>query len=324
MRPLFLLLLALLLPGAASSAVAQDYPTRPITIIVPFAAGGAADVGARLFGQKLGERLGKGIIVENRGGGGTAIGAAAVARAAPDGYTLLMGGSASLAVNVTLHKRLPYEPEKDFVPLALVAGIPFVLVVNPSLPVRSATELIKLAKEKPGDLAFATSGPGSPAYLQTELLKTMTGIEIALIPYKGSAPAVTDLLAGQVQAMFVEFAASLPLIREGKMRPLGVSTRQRVPAASDIAPLAEAGVPGFDAGGWLMFVAPAGTPAEIVRKLHAELKIIAALPDIQAQLGSLGMVPIDTPGVDDLRLYVKSEIERWGKIIRAAGIAGSE
>jgi tripartite-type tricarboxylate transporter receptor subunit TctC len=324
MKRLFLPVLAALASGAASNAIAQDYPTRPVTIVVPFAAGGAADVGARVFGQKLGDRLGKGIIVENRGGGGTAIGAAAVARAAPDGYTLLMGGSAALAVNVTLHKRLPYDPEKDFVPLALVAGIPFVLVVNPSLPVQSVADLIKLAKDKPGDLAFATSGPGSPAYLQTELLKSMTGIDVALVPYKGSAPAVTDFLAGQVQAMFVEFPVSLPLIRDGKMRPLGVSTRQRVPAASDIAPLAEAGVPGFEAGGWLMFVAPASTPTEIVAKLHAELKIIAALPDVQRRVGSMGMVPIDTPAVEELRLYVKSEIERWGKIIRAAGIAGSE
>jgi tripartite-type tricarboxylate transporter receptor subunit TctC len=319
-----LLVLAALVASLPPAAIAQDYPTRPVTIIVPFAAGGAADVGARLFGQKLADRLGKGVIIENRGGGGTAIGAAAVARAAPDGYTLLMGGSAALAVNVTLHKKLPYDPEKDFVPLALVVGIPFVLVVNPSLPVKSVPDLIKLAKDKPGELAFATSGPGSPAHLQTELLKSMTGIEIALIPYKGSAPAVTDFLGGQIQAMFVEFPVSLPLIRDGKMRPLGVSSRQRVPAAPDIAPLAEAGVPGFDAGGWLMFAAPANTPKEIVARLHAEFKSIAALPEVLNHIGNMGMIPIDTPAVENLQLYVKSEIDRWGKVIRAAGIAGSE
>jgi tripartite-type tricarboxylate transporter receptor subunit TctC len=317
-------LLAALVAITSSAALAQDYPTRPVTIIVPYAAGGAADVGARLFGQKLSDRLGKGVIIENRGGGGTSIGAAAAAKAAPDGYTVFMGGSASLAVNVTLQKKLPYDPEKDFVPLALVVGIPFVLVVNPSLPVKSVADLVALAKEKPGRLAFATSGPGSPAHLQTELLKSMTGIDITLVPYKGSPPAVADFLGGQIQAMFVEFPASLELIKDGKMRPLGVSTRARVPAASDIPPLAEAGLPGFDAGGWLMFVAPVNTPKEIAAKLHAELKSIGALPDVQRQISAMGLIPIDTPAVDDLQLYVKSEIERWGKVIRAAGIAGSE
>ncbi len=308
----------------APQSLAQDYPARPITIVVPFAAGGAADVGARLYGLKLADRLGKGVAIENRGGGGTSIGAAAVARAAPDGYTILMGGSASLAVNATLHKKLAYDPVKDFVPLAHVVGIPFTLVVQPSLPVRSVADLVKLAKEKPGQLAFATSGPGSPAHLQTELLKSMTGIDIAMVPYKGSPPAVTDFLAGQIQAMFVEFPASLALIKDGKMRPLGVSTTTRVPAAPDIAPLAEAGLPGFEAGGWLMFVAPAGTPKDIVEKLHAELKAIAALPEIKQKIAGMGMVPIDPPSVADQQRYIQTEIDRWGKVIRAAGIAGSE
>jgi tripartite-type tricarboxylate transporter receptor subunit TctC len=318
------LLLAALVVGFTSAVNAQDYPTRPVTIIVPYAPGGAADVGARLFGQKLSDRLGKGVIIENRGGGGTSIGAAAAAKAAPDGYTLFMGGSASLAVNVTLQKKLPYDPEKDFAPLALVVGIPFVLVVNPSLPVKSVADLVALAKEKPGQLTFATSGPGSPAHLQTELLKSMTGIDITLVPYKGSPPAVADFLGGQIQAMFVEFPASLQLIKDGKMRPLGVSTRARVPAASDIPSLADAGLPGFDAGGWLMFVAPANTPKEITAKLHAELKSIGALPEVQSQISGMGLIPIDTPAVENLQLYVKSEIERWGKVIHAAGIAGSE
>jgi tripartite-type tricarboxylate transporter receptor subunit TctC len=324
MKRSHVLLLAALVVGSSSAVNAQDYPTRPVTIIVPYAPGGAADVGARLLGQKLSDRLGKGVIIENRGGGGTSIGAAAAAKAAPDGYTLFMGGSASLAVNVTLQKKLPYDPEKDFAPLALVVGIPFVLVVNPSLPVKSVADLVALAKEKPGQLTFATSGPGSPAHLQTELLKSMTGIDITLVPYKGSPPAVADFLGGQIQAMFVEFPASLQLIKDGKMRPLGVSTRARVPAASDIPSLADAGLPGFDAGGWLMFVAPANTPKEITAKLHAELKSIGALPEVQSQISGMGLIPIDTPAVENLQLYVKSEIERWGKVIHAAGIAGSE
>jgi tripartite-type tricarboxylate transporter receptor subunit TctC len=324
MKRLAALAVVALIASLPSAAIAQDYPTRAITIIVPFAAGGAADVGARLFGQKLSDRLGKPVVVENRGGAGTVIGATAAARAAPDGYTLFMGGSASLALNVTLQKKLPYDPEKDFVPLALIAGIPFVLVVNPSLPVQSAADLIGLAKEKPGQLAFATSGPGSPAHLQTELLKSMTGIDIKLVPYRGSSPAVSDFLGGHIQAMFVEFPVSLPLIRDGEMRALGVSTLTRVPAAPEIAPLAEAGLPGFDAGGWLMFAVPANTPTEIVSKLHSELKSIAALPEIKGQFTAMGLVAIDTPAVDSLQAYVKSEIDRWGKIIRAAGIAGLE
>src|SRR5712692_6498718 len=266
MKRLSLLILAARAAGVPPAAIAQDYPTRPVTIIVPFAPGGSADIGARLFGQKLAERLGKAVIVENKAGAGTVIGASAAAKAAPDGYTIFMGGSSALAVNPTLYKKLSYDPAKDFVPLALVAGIPFVLVVQPSLPVRSVTDLIKLAKEKPGQLMFATSGPGSPAHLQTELLKSMTGIDIMLVPYKGTAPAMTDFLGGQIPAMFVDLPPSLPLIKNGKMRPLGVSSIARAAAAPETTPLAEARVPGFDAAGWLMFPAPANTPKEIVAR----------------------------------------------------------
>jgi tripartite-type tricarboxylate transporter receptor subunit TctC len=305
-------------------AVAQDYPNRPVTIIVPFAPGGSADIGARIYAQKLTERLGKPVVVENRAGAGTVVGASAAARAAPDGYTLLMGGSSALAYNVTLHKKLPYDPVKDFVPLAHVAAIPFVLVVQPSLPIRSLTDLVRLAKEKPGQLAFGTAGTGSPAHLCGEYLRGMTGIDITYIPYKGSAPAMTDFLAGQVPAMFVDLPPVLPLIREGKMRALGVSSIARVPAAPEIAPLADVGVPGYDAGGWLMFVAPASTPKEIVGRLHAELKSITALPEIQQRFTGMGLIPIDTPPVERLQAYVASEIARWAKVIQQAGIAGLE
>jgi tripartite-type tricarboxylate transporter receptor subunit TctC len=321
MKRLCLLILVALVAGLCLPAIAQDYPTRQVTIIVPFAPGGSADIIARVYAQKLSERVGKPVVVENRAGAGTVVGASAAARAAPDGYTLLMGGSSALAYNPTLHKNLPYDPAKDFVPLAHVAAIPFVLVVQPSLPVRSVADLIKLAKEKPGHLAFGTAGTGSPAHLCAEYLRGVTGIDITYIPYKGSAPALTDFLAGHVPVMFVDLPPALPLIREGKLRALGVSSAAAVPAAPEILPLAQVGVPGYDAGGWLMFVAPAATPKDVVAKLHSELKGIT--PDVRERLSGMGLVPIDSPPVEKLQLYVVSEIERWDKVIRAAGIAES-
>jgi tripartite-type tricarboxylate transporter receptor subunit TctC len=291
---------------------------------VPFAPGGSADLTARIYGQKLSERLGKPVVVENRAGAGTVVGASAAARAAPDGHTLFMGGSSALAYNPTLHKSLPYDPVRDFVPLAQVGSVPFVLVVQPSGPVHSLADLIKLAKDKPGHVAFGTAGTGSPAHLCAEYLRGVTGIDITYIPYKGTAPQVTDFLAGHVQVMFVDVPPVLPLIREGKMRALGISSITRVPAAPELTPLAEVGVPGYDAGGWLMFAAPAATPKEIVQKLHFEMKSITATPEIQQRFTTMGLVPIDSPPVEQLQRFVVSEIERWGKVIRSAGIAESQ
>jgi tripartite-type tricarboxylate transporter receptor subunit TctC len=310
--------------GTATAPAHAAYPDRLIRIIVPFAPGGSADIVARIYAQKLTERLGKPVVVENRAGAGTVVGALAAARAAPDGYTLFMGGSSALAYNPTLHKQLPYDPAKDFVPLAHVASLPFVLVVQPSLPVNSVADLIKLAKDKPGHLAFGTAGVGSPAHLCAEYFRGVSGIDITYIPYKGTAPAVTDFLAGHVPVMFVDVPPVLPLIRDGKMRALGVSSIKPVPAAPELVPLAQAGVPGYDAGGWLMFAAPAATPKEIVAKLHTELKGITATPDIQQRFTGMGLVPIDSPPVENLQRYVVSEIERWGKVIRAAGIEASQ
>jgi tripartite-type tricarboxylate transporter receptor subunit TctC len=303
---------------------AQDYPARQVTIIVPFAPGGSADITARVYAQKLTERLGKPVVVENKAGAGTVVGASAAARAAPDGYTLLMGGSSALAYNPTVYKKLPYDPVKDFVPLAHVASIPFVLVVQPSMAVHSLTDLIKLAKDKPGQIAFGTAGVGSPAHLCAEYLRSLTGIDITYIPYKGTAPAVTDFLGGQVSVMFVDLPPVLPLIREGKMRALGVTSITRSPAAPEIAPLAEVGVPGYDAGGWLMFVAPANTPTPIVNRLHTEMKEVTATPEVRQRFIGMGLNPIDSPDVEKLRLYVKSEIERWAKVIRSAGLAETQ
>ena len=261
-------LLAIL--AAAPSAPAQDYPTRPVTIIVPFAPGGSADIGARMFAQKLTERLGKPVVVENRAGAGTVIGANAAAKAAPDGYTLLMGGSSALAYNVTLHKSLPYDPVRDFVPLAHVAAIPFVLVVQPSLPVQSVADLVKLAKDKPGHLAFGTAGQGSPAHLCGELLRGMTGIDISYIPYKGSAPAMTDFVAGQVPVMFSSIIQVLPNVRSGRLNVLAVGATKRTPVLPDVPTVAEAGFPGYEVYVWWGIVAPRGTPRPVLEKLRRE------------------------------------------------------
>jgi tripartite-type tricarboxylate transporter receptor subunit TctC len=230
---------------AAPSARAQDYPTRPITIVVPFTPGGTTDILARMVGQRLEARLGKSFVIENKPGAGSVIGANAVAKAAPDGYTLLMATSTSMAVNVTLYKNLPYDPAGDLTPLVLVARTPFVLVVNPSLPVRSVQDLIELAKDRPGQLSYASAGSGTPHHLYAELLKSMTGIEMAHVPYRGSQPSLNDVVAGHVQLMFVDVAPAAGMLRAGKIRPLGVSTGRRLAAFPEIPPLAEAGLPGF-------------------------------------------------------------------------------
>ena len=302
-----------------SGAAAENYPTRPVTIIVPYAPGGGTDLLARIVGQELAKRLGKSFVVENRPGGGTVIAALAAARAPPDGYTLLMGTSTPLAINATLHRNLPYDPVADFVPLALVANVPFVLVVNPSLPVKSVSELIKLAKEEPGSLSYGTSGPGSPHHLYAELFKSMTGIEMTHIPYKGSVPALTDVVAGHIPLMFVDLGPAQPMIKDGKVRALGVSSAVRVASLPDVAPIAEVGVPGFEAVAWQMLVAPANTPKEIVDTLHKELKAILALPEIKQRINDLGMIPVDSPPPEELARYVKAEIVRWGEIVKKSG-----
>jgi tripartite-type tricarboxylate transporter receptor subunit TctC len=302
-----------------SGAASENYPARPVAIIVPYAPGGGTDLLARIVGQELAKRLGKSFIVENRPGGGTVIAALAAARAPPDGYTLLMGTSTPLAINATLHRNLPYDPVADFVPLALVANVPFVLVVSPSLPVKSVSELIKLAKEKPGSLSYGTSGPGSPHHLYSELFKSMTGIEMTHIPYKGSVPALTDVVAGHIPLMFVDLGPAQPMIKDGKVRALGVSSAVRVASLPDVAPIAEVGVPGFEAVAWQMLVAPANTPKEIVDTLHKELKAILALPEIKRRINELGMIPVDSPPPEELARYVKTEIVRWGEIVKKSG-----
>jgi tripartite-type tricarboxylate transporter receptor subunit TctC len=263
-------------------------------------------------------------VVENRPGAGSVIGTATGAKAAPDGYTLVMAGSGSLAISPTMYKKLPYDPSKDFAPLLLSAKIPFFLVVNPALAVHSVSELVKYAKENPGKLSFASGGAGSPHHLYAELFKSLTGIEMTHVPYKGSAPALTDVVAGHVPVLFSDPVPALPLIREGKVRALGVTTAARSPSAPEIAPIADSGVPGFDVAGWGMIVAPAGTPTPIVAKLHAALDGVAALPDVRQQIVKLGMIPGGSASPEELQRFINSEMERWGKVVQQAGLAGTE
>jgi tripartite-type tricarboxylate transporter receptor subunit TctC len=228
-----------------------------------------------------------------------------------------------LAINVRVHKELPYDPATDFVPLAMLASAPFMLIVNPDLPVRSVKELIAYAKERPGKLSYGSGGVGAPHHLYAELFKSMTGIQLTHVPYKGSVPALNDVLGGHIELMFCDVPPSAGMIKAGKVRALGVTTKARLAAFPDIPPIDEA-VPGFEVAGWFMVVAPAKTPPAVVAKLHTEMKNVLATPAIKEQIAKLSLLPIDSPSVDDMKAFVKSEIVRWGKVVEAAGIAGTE
>jgi len=318
----FIAALVMLAPHQAARA--EDYPTRPVTLIAPWPPGGAVDTLCRIFAAKLTDRLGKSVVVENRPGAGSVLGVAATARSAPDGYTLVMAGSASLATAVTIYKKLPYDPAKAFAPLALITRIPFVLVVNPSLPVHSVMDVIVLAKKEPGRLSYASGGPGSPHHLFAELFKSMTGIAMLHVPYKGTAPALSDVVAGQIPLTLGDVVATLPLVNAGKVRALAVTSLERLPSVTEIPTIAESGVPGDEGVGWVMIVAPAGTPQPVVARLHVELKAVAALPEIQKQMIELGTIPADSPPPEALQRFIDSEIVHWRKVVELAGIAGTQ
>jgi tripartite-type tricarboxylate transporter receptor subunit TctC len=315
------LALAMALPWHASRA--QDYPTRPVTTVVPFTPGGAGDILSRMLGKHLEQRLGKPFLVENKPGGGGVVGVLTAAKAAPDGHTLLMSPSGPLAVNPTLMKSLPYDSLADFTPLAQVAGTPFMLIVHPSLPVHTLDELIKYQKQKGAPLPFAMVGPGTPHHLFAEMLRGMTGIEITYVPYKGSQPAITDLVAGHVPVMFCDMGPAGPQIAAGKVRAIGSSTMQRLASFPNVPSLSEGGAKGFDAASWQMLVAPSKTPRPVIDKLHAELKVILAMAEVKEFIAKNGMVPMPERSVEGLQDFVKSEIARWGKVVRDAGIAGT-
>jgi tripartite-type tricarboxylate transporter receptor subunit TctC len=301
---------------------AQDYPSRQVNFVVPFAPGGGTDILGRLFGQKLSDRFGKPFVVENRPGAGTVIAAVQVANSAPDGYTIMMATSGTMAMNSTLYKKLPYEPGKDLVLAALICNVPFVLVVNPALPVHSVADLVKLAKEKP--LSFGSGGAGAFHHLMGELFKTTMGIPMTHVPYKGTLPALNDVIAGHIELMFSDLAPAYPLIQAGKVRALGVTTAQRAAAAPEIPPLAEVGVPGFDWAAWQAVAAPGGTPKDIVAKLNGAVNAAIADPEVAKQLTGLQFIPVGKGSPAELDRFVRSETVRWAKVLQQAGVAGSE
>ena len=291
---------------------------------MPYPAGGGTDFVARTIARKLEQRLGQPVIFEYRPGAGSAIAAVYAARQPADGYTILYATSTTMAINVSVHKHLAYDPVKDFVPVAEFAVAPFVLVVNAGLPIHSIAELAAYAKSNPGALSYASNGPGGAAHLFAELVKTMLGIEMIHVPYKGNAPALNDVVAGHVSLMFVDPSSSVQLVREGKLRALGVTTAKRVSSAREVPPLAEVGLPGYDAASWHMFVAPAATPKAIVQRLYMEIDAIIKEPDVAAEIAKRGFEPTGGGPPDKLAEFVRSEIDRWGQVVRAAGAAGIE
>ncbi len=317
----------LLLAGAtvamAAAAQAQDFPKRAVTIVVPFAAGGSGDILARMAIQKLEPKWGVPVIVDNKPGAGGNIGAAAVARATPDGYTLLLGSSAQFAVNVSLFKSLPYDPVKDFVPLALAAATPFVLVTNNDVPAKNLTEFIAYAKAQEKPLSYATAGFGVPHHLYMEMLKSMTGINLTPVPYRGSAPALTDVVAGHVPVMFVDLGPGLGQIQAGAVRTLGLSLAQKSDILPDV-PFIKDTLPGFNVASWQMYAAPAGTPKEIIAKLNSDLRSVIEDPQLKQQVSKAGMLPMEAGSVEQLQTFMKSEITRWSDVVRKAGIEGSQ
>ncbi len=318
LRRRLLMALALLAVGVGT-ALAQAYPNRSIRIVVPFAAGaGVLDIMARLVGQHLGASLGQQVVIDNRPGAGGIVGAEVVAKAEPDGYTLLMGNTA-LVVSPYLYAKLPFEPLADFVPVTLVNSAPLLLVVHPSVPVQSVKELIAYAKARPGQLNYGSGGVGSTPYLATELLKAMAGIDVVHVPYKGGAPALADLVAGQLTFMIENVPGTMPLVKSGKLRALAITSAQRSPLAPDLPTMAEAGVPDYEMVGWNGVFVAKGTPAEIVARLNSDLAKVLRLPDVKEQMATLGAEPggDSTPAFG---AFVKAESARWGRIIKERGI----
>ena len=297
---------------------AQDYPARPIRLIVPFAPGGPMDILSRAIGEKLTARRGQQVVVDNRGGASGTIGSEIVSRAAPDGYTLLAGHSGTHVVNVTLFRKLHYDPVKDFAPITLTATLPMALVVHPSVPAKSAAELIALAKARPGEINFATASSGGPTHMAAVLFQTMAGINIVHIPYNGNAPALNDVMAGRVQMMFSNLLTSSPLARAGKLRILAISTGKRTQQAPDVPTVAESGIPGYDYTPWFAMFAPAGTPRRLVQLLNGEIKRALESPEMQQRF-SKQAIDLTTSTPEELGELIRKEIPKWREVVKKSG-----
>ena len=321
MQPVRTLLLALLIVGC-SSAAAQTYPTKPVRMLVPFPPGGGTDFVARILGQRLTEMWGQQVIVDNRPGASMMIASEMVAKAPPDGYTIIMSSS-NHTINPSLYSKIPYDTLGDFAPVTLVGTSPFVLVVHPTLPVKSVKELINLARSRKGQIAYASSGTGGPQQLAGELFKTMANVDLLHVPYKGSGPAEVDLVAGHVQMMFATTVSALPQIQAGRMRALAVTSLKRTTAFSKVMPdlptVAESGVPGYEAGTWWGVLAPAKTPRPIITKLHGDVVKVLQMPDTRSKLMTQGADPGgNTP--EEYAAMLKAEVAQWAKVVKAANI----
>lgn len=315
--------LALALGPAAAlifsmSAAAQPYPTKPVRLLVPYPPGGATDIFARLVGAKLGESLGQSFVIEQRPGAAGVIGAEAAAKAAPDGYTVFIGQASNLAINQHLMKKLPYDPVKDFSPITRIASSPNLLVVHPSMPVRSIGDLVALAKARPGTINYASAGNGSPGHLAAEYFRKMAQIDIVHIPYKGATPAILDVIAGQASFYFTSPIAAQPHVRAGRLRQIAVTSAKRFPPLPQVPSIAEAGYKDIDIVSWWGLLAPAGVPPDIIGRLHAATVKVLESPEMRDRLASQGAIAVpESPA--DFAAYIKAEIANWGKIVSASG-----
>jgi tripartite-type tricarboxylate transporter receptor subunit TctC len=307
-----------LLAVPASVAVAQTYPARPVRMIVPFPAGGATDIVGRLIAQKLSETWGQQIIVDNRGGAGGTIGSEVAAKSAPDGYTILVATSSTHAIAPSLYSRLPYDPVRDFAPVTLIASATILLAVHPSVPASNVRELIALAKKQPQALSFASSGNGGISHLIGEQFKSMAGIQMLHVPYKGDTPALVDLVSGQVSLMFGTAVSFLPYVKAGRLKALAVTNPKRSPVVPDVPTVAESGLPGFEALQWFGILAPAGTPKDIVTRLNADIVKILRQPDVRERLTSLGADVVgNTP--EQFAAFLKADAAKWARIVKESG-----
>lgn len=311
-------LAGLLFAALPAAAPAQKYPDKPIRFVVPFAPGGGTDVLGRFMASKLGDNLGVNVIIENRGGAGGTLGTEIAARAAPDGYTILFT-SASFSFNPSLYRKLPFDPLKDFSPITLVAMVPHLLVVHPSMPVRNVKELIGLARARPGEIFFGSGGVGSSIHLAAELFVSMAKVRMTHVPYKGGGPAMAGVLAGEVQVLFPTMQSAMPLVKAKRLRPLAISTDRRSPAVPEVPTVAESGVPGYNATGWYGMLAPAGTPKAIIDRLHGEVVKVLTAPEVKERLASEGAIAVgNSPAEFDK--FIREEIARWSKVIRELGL----
>jgi tripartite-type tricarboxylate transporter receptor subunit TctC len=317
MRDISRVALSLVASLAAGASPAQDYPTRPVRMVVPFSPGGSTDTLARIVGQKLTERSGQPVIIENRAGAGGHIGAEQVAKSAPDGYTLLLGGVPH-AISASLYSKLPYDMARDLTAIAEVASFPSAIVLHPSLPANSVKELIALARARPGRLSFGSAGIGSPNHLSLELFQAMAGISMVHVPYKGSGQLVGDLLAGQVQLASMGLPVAVPHVQSGKLRAIAVTGAARSPLLPEVPTVSEAGLPGFEVTSWYGVFGPAGLPAGIVAKLNSEIGSAVTAPEVKERFAALGAEP-SVKAPDQFARYVRQEITKWAKVVKDSG-----